>query len=800
MPDKYNPQESEQKWLQYWGQQKIFAFDPAKKGKIYSIDTPPPTVSGKMHMGHAFSYTQEDIIARYKRLRGFNVFYPFGTDDNGLPTERLVEKMKNVKGSKMPRQDFIKLCEDTLKEIKPTFVADWKHIGISCDFNLCYSTIDANCRKISQWSFLDLQKKGRVYRKEAPVLWCPLCETAIAQVELKDKEKDTRLVHIEVKTEDGQQLVFATTRPELYYSCVGMSVNPEDERYKKHIGKTVIMPLTNARIQLTTDKIVDPAFGSGVVYFCSSGDAQFLDWETRHPVKHKIYLLNKDGTLNEHAGKYQGLIVEAARKKIVEDLQALNVVKKLEPLKHVVNTHERCGTIVEYVSSKQWFIRYLDLKDDLLKWGAELQWHPEFMKLRYDNWANGLKWDWCISRQRFFGVPFPIWYCKKCETPIFADESQLPVDPLKDNPQLKACPQCNCKEFFPEKDVLDTWATSSMSPQLALELVPKKYRAKMFPFTLRPQGQDIITFWLFNTMVKSRLHFGKNPWKETIISGYVTDPQGQKMSKSKGNVVDPQELLKKYSADALRYWAGGSKLGEDISYQEKELIAGDKFVVKLWNAAHFVAMHLGNIDFKQLKQGTETIDQWILTKLSNTITEATKAFEEYEYSKAKMVIEQFFWHDFCDNYLELVKTRLYEPKENKQKESAQYAIRTSLLAILKLMAPFTPFITEELYHKYFHATEGEKSLHLTSWPEKPKVNTKSEAIGEVVVAILGAVRKKKTEAKLSMKAPVQKLVIETKTEITTALADLQATTCAQEITFGTAKEEITPELKITVEF
>ena len=783
--------------MKFWEEQGIFTFDPKAKGEIYSIDTPPPTVSGKMHIGHAFSYTQQDILARYKRLRGFNVFYPWGTDDNGLPTERLVEKMKGVKGSKMDRQDFIKLCESTLKEILPDFIADWKRIGVSCDFTKSYSTIDANCRRISQWSFLDLQKKGRVYRKEAPVLWCPLCETAIAQVEMKDKEKDTRLVHIEVKTESGESLVFATTRPELYYSCVGMSVNPTDERYKKYIGKTVIMPLTNARIQLTADTMVDPAFGSGVVYFCSSGDAQFLDWETRHPVKNKIYLMNKDGTLNEQAGKYKGLIVDVARKKIVEDLQVLNVVKKFEPIKHVVNTHERCGTVVEYVSSKQWFIRYLELKDDLLKWGAELKWHPEFMKLRYDNWARGLKWDWCISRQRFFGVAFPLWYCAKCENPIFAQESQLPIDPLKDAPLVKECHKCAGKVFVPEKDVLDTWATSSMSPQLALELVPKEYRSKMFPMSLRPQAQDIITFWLFNTVVKSRLHFGKNPWAETIISGYVTDPQGDKMSKSKGNAVAPQEVLQKYSADALRYWAGSSKLGEDISYQEKDLITGDKFVTKLWNAAKFVYMHLQGYDGKG--RITEGVDKWILARLAKAITESTKAFDNYEYFKAKTAIESFFWRDLCDNYLELIKTRMYEPKSASQKASAQAALSICLPAIVTMMAPFTPFITEEVYQLYLQKSQGKKSVHLTSWPSPPKSDVVAEVAGEVAVAVLSAVRKTKSEAKVSMKTPVKRLVIETNVDLKAVLEDLKATTASEKIELGKGKDEVAEGVKVTIE-
>ncbi|HLC32792.1 MAG TPA: class I tRNA ligase family protein, partial [Candidatus Nanoarchaeia archaeon] len=422
MSDKYNFKEEEPKWVAFWEKEGVFTFDPKANGEVYSIDTPPPTVSGKMHIGHAFSYTQQDILARYKRLRGFNVFYPWGTDDNGLPTERLVEKMKGVKGSKMDRQDFIKLCEQTLKEILPDFVGDWKRIGVSCDFTKSYSTIDANCRRISQWSFLDLQKKGRAYRKEAPAIWCPLCETAIAQVECQDKEKQTQFVHVEVKTGSGDHVTFATTRPELMMACIAISVHPDDARYKHLVGKTATIPVSGAVVPIIADSLTKMEFGSGVVYWCPYGDAVDVEFVAKHPELKVQHIMNKNGTLNEKAGKYAGLAVIQARKQVIADWQAAGAIKKLEPRSNVVNVHERCGTEIEFYVSPQWFIKYLDLKDKLLDWGAELHWHPDFMKHRYDNWVRGLKWDWCISRQRFFGVPFPVWYCKKCSEPVFADE------------------------------------------------------------------------------------------------------------------------------------------------------------------------------------------------------------------------------------------------------------------------------------------------------------------------------------------------------------------------------------------
>ncbi len=791
--DKYNCKEAEEQWVKYWESERVFAFDPKKKGKIYSIDTPPPTVSGKMHIGHAFSYTQEDIIARYKRMRGFSVFYPFGTDDNGLPTERLVEKMKKVKGARMDRQDFIRLCEDTLKEIRPAFVADWKRIGMSCDFNLFYCTIDAHSMKISQESFLDLVNIGRAYRKEAPALWCPLCSTAISQVECQDAEKQSTFNDIIFKV-DGKDVIIATTRPELLPACVAVFAHPADDRYKNLVGKKAVVPLFGQEVPILTDERVDLQKGTGIVMCCTFGDQTDIAWFLAYNLPLKKAITN-DGHMSELAGKYAGKKIYEARKEIIEDLRSQNLLVAQKPITHAVKVHERCQTDIEIVHSKQWFIKYLDLKEDLLKWGAELKWYPEFMRHRFNNWVNGLQWDWLVSRQRFFGVPFPVWYCAACNVPVFANKKKLPVDPLKDSPPIKKC-VCGSKQFIPEKDILDTWATSSMTPQLAISLVPESVQKKLFPMSLRHQAHEIISFWLFNTLVKSRLHYAKNPWKDVMLSGYVTDPLGEKMSKSKGNIVDPHVVLAKYSADALRYWAGSSKLGEDVPYQEKELVAGEKFVTKLWNATKFAYMH---IDHALSGNGTEVIDHWILSRLAVVIEEATAAFDAYEYSRAKFLIERFFWDDVCDNYLELIKTRIYEPKSPELKKSAQLALAQVFPAILKLMAPFTPFITEQLYHKYLHTVEKLPSIHVSSWPKPGKKNTKALEIGKAVVAIVAAVRKKKSEHKLSMKAPVKRLVLESKIDLRKALDDLKATTCAEVIELGKGTEELTPELKVSIE-
>ncbi|MEK6950077.1 MAG: valine--tRNA ligase, partial [Nanoarchaeota archaeon] len=547
LPKHYNPHESELKWMQYWEKEKIYAFDPKSKSEIYSVDTPPPTVSGKMHLGHAFSYSQQDFIVRFHRMLGKNVFYPFGTDDNGLATERLIEKMKNVKGQFMKRKDFVELCLKTLEEIRPDFVYDWKRIGISADFNIFYTTIDEHSQKVSQKSFLGLYEMGRIYKKRAPFVWCPECQTAIAQVEMKDSERDSNLIYIKFDTSIKEKIIIATTRPELLPACVAIHVHPDDKRYKKFIGAKAKIPFSDREVKINSNKDVDMEFGSGVVYHCTYGDMDDVRWIGEFKIE-PIEIMNKDGTLNEKAGKFAGLYVKKARKVVIEALKEENRIEKIEPIRHAVNVHERCETDIEILTTDQWFIKYLDLKDEFIKYGRKIKWYPEHMKARYENWIHGLKWDWNISRQRHFGVPIPAWHCKKCNEIAVADEKQIPVDPLVDKPKGKC--KCGSSEFEPEKDVLDTWATSSLTPDIAIELFKdKEIQKKLFPMGLRPQAHDIITFWLFNTVVKSYFHHKNIPWKDVMISGWALDPHGKKMSKSKGNVVDPREMLKKYSAD-----------------------------------------------------------------------------------------------------------------------------------------------------------------------------------------------------------------------------------------------------------
>jgi len=756
----------EKKWQSFWEKEKIYKFEPQKRGKIFSIDTPPPTVSGKMHLGHAFSYTHLDIIARYQRMKGKNIFYPFGTDDNGLPTEKLVEKENKVSIFKMKRQDFVKLCQKTLKRIKPSFIQDWKNIGMSCDFNLSYSTIDKEVQKLSQRFFICLYKKKRVYQKETPTLWCPQCRTAIAQADLEDKERKSFLNYIKVKIiGTDKYIIFATTRPELLPACVGVSVHPKDKRYNKFIDRKVKMPISGAEIPIIPDEKTDMNYGTGVVYYCTYGGVECIDWMERHPEIKPINIMGPDGKYNEKAGKYAGLKTPEAREKIIEDLKKLGALVKQESITHIVNTHERCGTDVEFVTTKQWFIKYLDLKKDFLKMGRKIKWYPDYMRKRYENWVSGLRWDWCISRQRYFGVPFPVWYCQKCGKVKIACLSDLPVDPLYS--KLKTRCSCGSNKFVPETDVLDTWVTSSLTPQIAIESVKdKKIREKLFPMSLRPQAHDIINFWLFYTLARSKLHFNKIPWREITISGFVLDPKGEKMSKSKGNVVAPQEIIEKHGTDVLRHWTAKASLGEDLRWNEEEIKASKRTVIKIWNASRFCLMHLK--DFKKEKlalNNLENEDKWLLYLLQMTIKSYNDYFQKHQFKKAREVIDNFFWKNFCDNYLEIVKPRLYNDNVmKKSREAAKFTLYICLLSVLKLYAPFMPYITEEIYQGFFRRIEKEKSIHLSLLPKfnKELINLKAKKSFDDVIDIIASIRKYKSEKKVSIRKEIEKLFIKSK--------------------------------------
>ncbi len=808
LPKEYNWKESEKKWQNYWKDKKIFAFNPNSKAEIFSIDTPPPTVSGKMHIGHAFSYTQQDIIARYQRMQGKNVFYPWGFDDNGLATELFVEKKTGKIAEQVGREQFVKLCLENTVDAEKEMLANWQSIGMSCDWNIFYRTVSEETQKISQKSFLDLYKLGRAYKKADPTIWCVKCRTAIAQAELEDLDQESAFHHLMFDVpEISKKIIIATTRPEFLPACVAIFVNPKDSRYKEFIGKKARLPLMHRDVPIIASENANPEKGTGAVYVCTFGDYEDAIWvkSANLPI---IQILNSDGRLNEKAGKYAGLKLKEAREKILNDLKTAAALVKVEKIKNIVNVHERCRTPAEYIVTEQWFIKYLDLREKFLEAGRELKWHPEHMFHRLEHWIQGLKWDWCVSRQRFFGVPIPVWHCKKCDLEILPDEKDLPVNPLVDKPKKKC--KCGSKEFIPEKDVFDTWFTSSLTPQIAAGLADKKLYSKLFPMSLRPQAHDIINFWLFYTLAKSIIIEKTLPWAETMISGYALDPKGEKMSKSKGNIVEPSEVLQKFSADAMRFWAAGSVLGEDLPYQEKDLLTGQKFVNKIWNSSKFVIMNLDGYSLFAISSSREkptansqqpelrVVDRWILSKLNNLIRDSTESMENYNFSKVKRDVETFFWHEVCDNYLEIVKDRLYNPgKYGKAgKLAAQFVLYNVLLNSLKLIAPIMPHITEEVFQLYFAKQEKSKSIHILKWPQVREewIDKGAEEAGEVLKKLVAAVRQFKQSKNISLGAEIKAIYLYTEDEklqkiLNSIALDLQGTARAQKLAFEKAMGE-----------
>lgn len=760
----------------FWKQEGVYKFDPNAEGPVYSIDTPPPTISGKLHIGHLFSFTQAEIVARFHRLQGENVFYPFGFDDNGLPTERLVEREAGVRAAGLPRSAFIEKCRETTEQYEAQFRAFWESLGFSVDWDLQYHTISPEVQKISQSLFLELVHSGRAYMKESPVLWCTECRTSIAQAELETAEKETTFNYLPFVC-GKTTLEVATTRPELLFGCVCLFVHPDDARYRSFVGKTARVPLYDFDIPILTDDKVSPDKGTGVVMCATFGDSTDAVWYAEHSLPYRRVLL-PDGKLSPDVPYIGGLRVTAARAEILRLLAERGLLLRQEQLLHTVAVHERCGRPVEILPSRQWYIDVLSEKDRLLRAADEINWYPPQMKSRYTAWVENLKWDWCISRQRYFGVPFPVWYCADCGKPVFAAPEQLPLNPLE-MPYTGTC-ACGCTKFVPETAVFDTWATSSITPQ-----INERLGLNLVPMSMRTHAHEIIRTWTFYTIVRSLYHTGKLPWRDLMICGFVLAKDGEKMGKSKGNALDPVRLIEQYSADALRYWTAGARLGTDTFFSPDELDASKRFLTKLWNAAKFVSARLKDFDPKNAEAALPA-DRWILARCGDATRCAAELLQSYEIGAARKEIDELFWKDFCDNYLELVKERLYKPEEHGEAgmRSAQAALYGAFLRILKLYAIYVPHITECLYQQIFRQREDAKSLHLLRWEAPGMPDERLLAFGETLKAALAGARKYKTENGLSMKAPLPLLELpagETEPWLFETERDLLACTGAQEI-------------------
>lgn len=820
---KYNHKESEKKWQKYWQNKQVFTWkDDKPKNETFVIDTPPPTVSGVLHMGHVFSYCQADFVARFQRMNGKDVFYPIGFDDNGLPTERLVEKIIGKKAAiyeyENGKGSFVTKCREIVEDAEKEFESLFNSIALSVDWSQKYQTISDESQKISQASFIDLFRKNLVKKEFEPVFWDISDRTALAQADLIDQEKSGVMHEIPFKlSESSEEIIIMTTRPELLPACVAVMVNGQDERYKKFHGKKVKTAFFEVEVPIICDDLVQLEKGTGAVMCCTFGDETDIKWWKKH---REEYGLDLKIIIGED-GKIEDLPIKQYRQKIVSQLEEKNLLLKKEEITHSVKCAERSGVPIEILVKSQWFIKILDKKTELKKAANSAKWYPEFMKLRVEQWIDNLSWDWCISRQRFFGVKFPIWYSKRKGEEgkvLVADIEQLPCDPEIDLPK-----GYSRDEIEPEKDIMDTWATSSVSPQLSSKAINEeinlgnlKRHNKLFPADLRPQAHEIIRTWAFYTIVKSYLHEKIAPWKNLMISGWCLAADKTKMSKSKGNVITPTALIEEKGSDIVRYWASTSHLGSDTSYSEDVFKIGQKLITKLFNASKFASMNFDLIKDKEVDfaEITEISDLWILSKLKKTIAEVTKQFEKFEYAKAREKIEDFFWNDFCDNYLEICKVRAYglsaqklegiELNEVQKQEivkkqiSAIFSLKLCLNNVLKLFAPFIPHITEEIFATIFAEEFAEfDSINARGiWPKAENITLNQEAleIGEEALKIIALVRKYKSEQNISMKVEIEKLQLNSKFNLEKIKEDLANVCNAKEVIFS---EKISDLVKIS---
>lgn len=752
MEKNYDFTATEKQTQDFWAKEQIYRFDPNAEGDLYSIDTPPPTVSGSLHIGHIFSYAQAEMIARFRRMQGYNVFYPFGFDDNGLPTERLVERDGGIAAKDLPRGEFIKKCLATTEKYEREFRELWQSLGFSADWNLQYTTISPEVRKISQGLFLELVKMGKAYCKESPVLWCTECKTSIAQAELDTKDADSSFNYLPFACGD-EAIEVATTRPELLYGCVCLFVNPQDKRHARFVGKKVKVPLYDYEIPVLTDEKVGIDKGTGAVMCATFGDGADAEWARQYDLPYRR-VITPDGLIDRSVPFIGGLKIKAARKEIIRLLGEKGLLLQSEEITHAVAVHERCGTETEILPSRQWYIDVLSERERFLKAADELNWYPASMKGRYVDWVSNLKWDWCVSRQRYFGIPFPVWYCKNCGKPVFAAPEQLPVNPLE-TPYSGKC-VCGCGEFIPESAVLDTWATSSLTPQ-----INERNGIPLVPMSMRAQAHEIIRTWTFYTIVRSLYHTGALPWKDVMISGFVLAKKGEKFSKSKSNSeFAPASLIARHSADAMRYWAASAKLGTDTFFSPDDLAEAKRFLTKLWNASKFSISHLHDIDLTKTPE-LLPVDRWMLARVSETVEKARQYLYEYEIGPARHEIDELFWRDFCDNYIEIAKDRLYQPELHgeKARQSGQHALYHALLSILKLYAPYVPHMTEAIYQDFFKRHEGGKSIHLLKWEQAEMPDETILTFGEYLKKSVAEVRKYKSERNLSMRAEIDEMAV-----------------------------------------
>jgi len=763
----YDQKTLEKNWQTYWKENKTYHFDPKSNQPVYSIDVPPRYASGPLHAGHAVHYTHIDFTARYKRMKGYNVFFPLCFDVNGIPIEERVERQLNITRKDIDRHKFTKLCSEFANKNINTMIEQFAILGESMDPSIYYQTDAEYYRRITQLSFIELYKKGLIYKGKFPVNWCPRCMTAMADAEVTYKENTTKINTIKFyfkndqtdqinkyhgigKDERGTYIEIATTRPELLPSCQIVAIHPSDERTPWLVDQEVKVPLFDKHVKIVSDEAVDPDFGTGMVMICTIGDKEDLNWVFKYDLPLEMSI-TEEGTMTELAGPYEGMKIKDARAATITDLKEKNLLIVQHDLDQNVGVCWRCKTPVEFVNANQWFLKTTKFKNLVLNASNDMNWFPEFMKIRLEDWVNSLEWDWVISRQRYFATPIPLWECEKCGEVILAKEEQCYVDPTIDTPPVETCPKCG-GALIGSEDVFDTWMDSSISPLYnTFWHRDDALFKKLYPMSLRPQAHDIIRTWAFYTILRCTLLTDEKPFENIMMGGFILSEDGTPMHASLGNVIDPLKVINEFGSDAFRCYAANCSLGEDNAFRRKDVIRGKKLLRKLWNVEQFIA---GNINTKETPSKPDeltTIDKWILTKYSQLVNKATDLLDRFDYSQAMKEIEYFLWHELADHYIEMAKSSIYE---NKNVLSTTYTLHTIGLGVLKLFAPFIPHITEELYQILYKNESDAASIHISTWPEEILIDENAHKTGETIKTYIADLRAFKSEQGLALNAPL----------------------------------------------
>ncbi len=746
---QYDSVSVERRWQKMWKDEAIYRFDPDSDKPAYSIDNPPRYTSGPLHLGHATGYSLIDFAARYKRMRGHNVFFPLCFDVNGTPIEVKVEKKYNITKLDLPREEYRKLCSEYANSFIEEMTHHFEILGESMDPSIYYQTDAPYYRRITQVSFVELFNRGLVYKGDFPVNWCPRCMTALADAEVDHKDNTTKLNYVKfgIDGTDGHVMI-ATTRPELICTCKAVAVHPDDNEKRHLVGKNLVTPIYERRVKVIADQKVDPGYGTGNVMICTIGDKDDLEWVMKYHMEMEKGI-DETGKMTELAGKYAGMPVKEARASIIQDLIGTGALVKQEDTPQQVSVCWRCSTPVEFLQVPQWFLKTIELKEKVLQRVDEVRWYPEFMKVRIQDWIDSLEWDWVLSRQRIFATPIPVWECADCGEAVCATEEQCYVDPTMDKPPVEKCPKCGgglegCT------DVFDTWMDSSGSSLYnTFWKRDESLHKKFFPMSMRPQSHDIIRTWAFYSILRSEQIKDSRPWDDIMIHGFIMAPDGTPMHSSVGNVIDPIPILESYGADALRYFAASCSLGTDHAFREPDVVRGRKLANKMFNIGQFVGRFF---DGRPEEAGELRVsDKWIISRYSQTVKTATAYLDEYQFDKALKEVEGFIWHDLADNYIEMVKAR--------KDPAVKYTLYNVFLGSVKMMAPLMPHITEDIYQEHFAAYEKVKSIHIADWPEPIFIDEDAVRIGGAVTEITSAIRAWKSDRKMPLNAELSKVEV-----------------------------------------